>query len=77
MIAYLPTAIGSTTLKEQIAVILRTQSSSFRLKFVDVQRQSGGGDCALFATANTVAFCNRQDPHLVRYDQCQMRRHLY
>ena len=37
---------------------------------------SGGGDCALFAIANTVAFCYEQDPHLVRYDQSQMKRHL-
>ena len=67
---------GSTTLKKQIAVIVRTKSSSFTLRFVEVQRQSGGGDCALFAVANAVTLCNGQDPHLVRYHQTQMRKHL-
>ena len=67
---------GSTPFKKQCAVILQTKSSSFTLLFIEVQRQSGGGDCALFAIANTVALCNGQDPHLVRYDQSQMRRHL-
>ena len=32
---------GSTTFKKQIAVIIRTKSSSFTLRFVEVQRQSG------------------------------------
>ena len=67
-------SIGTTTLRKQIAVILQTKSSSFKLQFVDVQRRSEGGDCALFAIA---IYCDGQDPHLVRYNQCQMRRHLY
>ena len=67
---------GSTPFKKQCAVILQTKSSSFTLQFIEVQRQNGGGDCTLFAIANTVALCNKQDHHLVRYDQSQMRRHL-
>ena len=68
---------GSTPFKKQCAVILQTKSSSFTLQFIEVQRQNGGGDCTLFAIANTVALCNKQDHHLVRYDQSQMRRHLW
>ena len=68
---------GSTTLKKQIAAILNTKSPSLKLRFIDVQRQNGGGDCALFAIANTVALCLGQDPHLIRYDQSQMRSHLF
>ena len=57
-------------------MIIRTnKSSSFTLQFVEVQRQSRGGDCTLFAVANAVALYNGQDPHLVRYDQTQMRKH--
>jgi len=44
---------GSTTLKKQCAVVLQTKSSSFTLRFIEVQRQSGGSDCALFAIPNT------------------------
>ena len=70
-------SIGSTTLKKQIATILNTKSPSFKLRFIDVQRQNGSDDCALFAIAFAVTLCHGQDPNLIRYDQNQMRNHLF
>lgn len=67
---------GSVALRKQVAAIMKTQDCSFELRFVDVQRQSGGSDCALFAIANAVLLCAGQDPHLASFDQKQMRSHL-
>ena len=68
---------GSVALRKQVAAILKTQNRNFELRFVDVQRQSGGGDCALFAIATAVSLCAGQDPHLASFDQNQMRSHLH
>jgi len=37
--------------KHQIAALLATRSKTIKLSFVDVQKQSGGYDCGLFALA--------------------------
>ena len=67
---------GSYTLRKQIASILKTPDSSFQIRFPDVQRQSGGSDCGLFAIAFAVALCFGSDPHLLSFDQQKMRDHL-
>jgi len=38
-------SIGSQSLRLQLAAILRTKEPQFHIRFVDVQRQSGGSDC--------------------------------
>ena len=38
-------SIGSQSLHLRLAAILRTQERQFHIRFVDVQRQSGGSDC--------------------------------
>ena len=70
-------SIGSPSLKRQLAAILHTQTPSFEVNFINVQQQNGSNDCGLFAIANTVSLCLRNDPHLLRYNQKQMRNHLY
>lgn len=70
-------SIDSPSLKRQLAAILRTQAPSFEVNFINVQRQIGSSDCGLFAIANAVSLCLGNDPHMLRYDQKQMRNHLY
>ena len=69
-------SIQSMSLRRQVSVILQTQVRSFELKFINVQRQIGANDCGLFAIANVTSLCLGSDPHLLRYDQSQMRNHL-
>ena len=69
-------SVGSKSLQEQVAAIIHTEETLFELRFINVQRQSGSCDCALFAIANSTALCLGEDPHQIRYDQKQMRQHL-
>ena len=43
---------------------------------MDVQRQSGGSDCGLFANANATALFGGLDPYLQNFEQSKMREHL-
>ena len=70
-------SLGSHTLRQQIASILKTSESSFTIRFVNVQRQNGGSDCALFAVMFAEALCNGKDPHTLSVNQGQMRSHLH
>ena len=47
-----------------------------KIKFVDVQKQSGGYDCGLFAIAFATSLVYGVQPGNVRYDQPKMRKHL-
>ena len=66
----------STKVKHQIAALLATQSKTIKLSFVDVQKQSGGYDCGLFALAFATALVNGINPGRYLYDQRNMRKHL-
>ena len=66
----------SMSLQYQAAAILKTAEKEFTLRFIDVQRQNGTDDCALFALAFAVALCNGRDPHSSRFMQPLMRSHL-
>ena len=68
---------GSVALRKQVAAILKTQNRTFELHFVDVQCQSGGSDCGLFAIATAATLCAGRDPHLASFDQKEMRSHLH
>lgn len=70
-------SVGSSSLKSQVAAILRPRETSFTLQFVDTQRQSGSNDCALLAIDFATALCHQQDPQLCTYDQGKMRSHLH
>ena len=67
---------GSQCLRRQLAAILRAEEPHFHIRFVDVQAQSGGSDCGLFAIAFAEALCRGEDPHLLNLDQALMRCHL-
>ena len=43
---------------------------------IKVHKQSGVGDCGLFAIANAASICCGQDPAVMTFDQSLMRLHL-
>ena len=59
-------SVNSSSLKNQIAAILKTPTSSFNINFIDVQTQMGSNDCGIFAIAFAVALCSGSDPHMNR-----------
>ena len=63
-------------IKNQIAALLATKKKEIKLKFMDVQIQSGGYDCGLFAIANATALVLGYEPGRFFFDQTAMRRHL-
>ena len=69
-------SIGSHSLFRQLAGILKIQEKHFHVHFVDVQRQSGGSNCGLFAIAFATTLCGGLDPHLLNFEQSKMRDHL-
>ena len=54
---------NSSCLRRQVAAILKTHTSSIKLRHVDVQWQVGSSDCALFSLAFATALCMGEDPH--------------
>ena len=64
------------TIKNQIAALLATKRKEIKLKFMDVQIQSGGYDCGLFAIAFATAIVLGNEPGKFFFDQSVMRRHL-
>lgn len=68
-------SFNSLSLKKQVAAILKTEARSFDLHHVDVQRQVGAADCALFAMAFAVNLCFGEDPHVINYKQDDLRSH--
>ena len=65
-----------TIAKAQIEVLLTTEEPSIKLNFMDVQMQSGGYDCGLFAIAFATALVLGEKPGGFLFDQQKMRAHL-
>ena len=63
----------------QMAQIYRVpdRKSSFSIKVLPVQQQSGYRDCGLFAIAFATEICRGQDPSKSLFIQTQMRGHLF
>ena len=59
-----------------IADLLRSQEAEITINYMDVQWQSNGYDCGLFALANAAMLCNVMNPTKFTLDQGQMRKHL-
>ena len=59
-----------------IADLLRSQEAEITINYMDVQWQSNGYDCGLFALANAAMLCNAMNPTKFTLDQGQMRKHL-
>ena len=70
-------SVKSSTLRKQLAAIVRTDKPAFQVRHIAVQRQSGTTDCGLFSIAFAQALCAGVDPHLQAFDQQKMREHLY
>ena len=62
--------------KAQIANILATDKATIKLYFMDVQMQSGGCDCGLFAIAFATALVFGKHPGCFLFEQKCMRSHL-
>ena len=68
--------ICNNTLIGQVAATMQCSSQMFTVRWINVQLQSGGDDCALFAIAFAEALCAGRDPFILSFDQLQMRQHL-
>lgn len=67
---------ASSSLQMQIASLVHTQHSHVVLNYKDVQRQSKGNDCGLFAIAFATSLVNGLQPEEYVFDQKMMRSHL-
>ena len=65
MIAYMFVSIKLSKIRLQI-----------KLNFMDIQVQSGGYACGLFAIANATALVHGYEPGKFFFDQLAMRQHL-
>ena len=66
----------SVSTKEAIATIVYTTRKSILLSFGDVQQQSNGYDCGLFALAYASSVCSGIDPTLIKYRSYELRSHF-
>ena len=62
--------------KKVVACLLNSKEKEIKINYVDVQWQSGGNDCGLFAIAFATSLCAGQNPALASYKQLGMRDHL-
>lgn len=69
-------SMKSFALKTQVATIMKSSARSFQLRHIDVQRQVGVNDCALFAMAFATSLCLHRDPTTESYLQTSMRQHF-
>lgn len=66
----------STANKRVVADFLRTDSDFIVLEYIHVQYQIGASDCGAFAIAFATSICFAEDPHVVIYEQNNLRNHL-
>ena len=67
----------SDSLIEQISILtFSTNNTKINIDFKDMQRQSGGIDCGLFAIASAACLCEGTDPSVHAWNQNEMRKHL-
>ena len=66
----------SSTNKKLVADLMMYEGQAITVNYIDVQWQSGGSDCGLFAIAFATALCSGHDPSKVLYHQPSMRSHL-
>lgn len=75
-VCHIIATFNSSTLRKQVATILLTKEKDFKLCHIDVQRQTGGADFALFSIAFATTLCFGEDPHITNYQQENMRAHF-
>ena len=57
-------------------LIVFTKNKYFTVGIANVNKQSGGNDCGLFAAAYITSIAHGQDPSSIVYNQGLMREHL-
>ena len=62
--------------KKLVADLMMTRDKAIVVTYSNVQWQSGGSDCGLFALAFATSLCEGHDPATILYDQPRMRDHL-
>ena len=66
----------SPATREAVTRLLHRQGQEVSICCQDVQQQSGGDDCGLFAIAFSASLCAGEDPTKQHYQQERMREHL-
>ena len=66
----------STSAQRLVAHLVQCLECPITVQYIDVQWQSGGTDCSLFALAFATSLHTSQDPAATSYNQGQMRTHL-
>ena len=67
---------ANSTIKNGVSALLFTNKKRISLKFANVQMQSGGADCGVFASAYATALCLGLRPERFSFNQELMRSHL-
>ena len=67
----------SSFTKKVVADLMMTKDRAISVTYANVQWQSGGSDCGLFALAFATSLCEGHDPSAILYNQPQMRNHLF
>lgn len=62
--------------KKVVADLMQSKADQIEIRYADVQRQSGGSDCGLFALAFATTLCFGENPETISYTQSAMREHL-
>lgn len=68
--------LPSSQQEEIVADLLQSSEDSLQFKVINVQLQSNGNDCGLFALANITAVLEGVDPSAVYFNTQCMRAHL-
>ena len=59
-----------------ISNLLQTENGTITVHLPEVQKQTNGSSCGLYAIAFATTLLNGQNPSLTRYNQAEMRPHL-
>ena len=60
----------------QIAILLATKEPALKLRYIDVQMQSGESDCGIFTIAFATSLILGHHPGKYMFQQSLMRSHL-
>ena len=66
----------SVAARKQACSMLDTTEAMLTIRMQEVQSQSGGADCGVFAIAFAVSLCQGKDPCSISLEQPLMRQHL-
>ena len=64
------------SIKEQVCTMLHCEKSFLTIRVINVQQQTTGDSCGLFAIAMAQDICNGRDPFVSTYKEKEMRHHV-